>query len=234
MPASKPIRVALIPARGGSKRIPRKNIRPFLGKPIMAYPIEAARESGLFDRIIVSTDDPEIADVARQLGAEVPFLRPAALANDHAPTRAVITHALDFVESQNQKVSEICCVYATAVFVRPDDLRQGLDTLHKSGCDFVMSVMASAHPIERAYALDAQGRLKMVEPEAALTRTQDLPTVYFDAAQFYWAYDYSYRLNVTINERKSAPLVLPRWRAQDIDDEEDWTRAELLFRALNG
>lgn len=226
------MKLAVIPARGGSKRIPRKNVREFCGRPIIAWSIQAARDSLCFDRIIVSTDDAEIADVARAAGAEVPFVRPAALADDHTGTMPVISHAIEWQRSHGAAPDAVCCLYATAAFVRSVDLRAGLDALEASGADYAFTVTTFASPIQRALRLTSAGRLAMFEPERFATRSQDLETAYHDAAQFYWGRCEAWLRNRPIFSADAVPIVLPRHRVQDIDSLEDWTRAEWLFRAL--
>ncbi len=226
------MRLAVIPARGGSKRIPRKNIREFCGRPMIAWSIEAALESGCFDRVIVSTDDEEIADVARDSGAEIPFLRPADLADDHTPTVPVIAHAIRDMTERYGAPQEVCCLYATAPFVQSADLCRGLDLLGKGRYDYVFSITSYAFPIQRALRLGADSRVEMFQPEHALTRSQDLEEAWHDAGQFYWGTAEAWLQGRTLLGPGSAGLSLPRHRVQDIDTEEDWQRAELLMRAL--
>jgi pseudaminic acid cytidylyltransferase len=223
------VSIAIIPARGGSKRIPRKNIRDFCGKPMIAWPIEAARASGCFDRIVVSTDDGEIADVARACGAEVPFMRPEALADDHATTAAVLSHA---VEVMGVPAGEaVCCIYPTSPFLAAEDLRAGFDLLVSSGADYVVSVARFEAPVQRALRRDDQGRIGMMHPEHASTRSQDLEPAYFDAGKFYWARAGSWAAGNPILAGNSVGIELPRGRAQDIDLADDWEWSERLFRA---
>ncbi|WP_226781955.1 pseudaminic acid cytidylyltransferase [Oceaniglobus trochenteri] len=223
--------LCLIPARGGSKRIPGKNIRPFAGKPMIAWSIEAAEKAGCFDRIIVSTDDDAIAETARAHGAEVPFRRPAALADDHATTVAVIKHALDWCEAQGAVPDALCCLYATAPFVRADDLRAGAGLLAQA--QYAIPVASFGFPIQRAVRV-VNGRLAMFDPDQYTTRSQDLEEAYHDAGQFYWGRSAAWRGDVPPFGADTLPIHLPRWRVQDIDTPEDWTRAELMFQALAG
>jgi len=225
-------RVAIIPARGGSKRIPRKNIKLFCGKPMIAWSIEAARQSGCFDQIIVSTDDAEIAEVSRAYGAKVPFMRPGALADDHTGTTPVTAHAIRWLNTQAEPVEHACCIYATAPFVTPGDIRKGHRLLTESQCDYALSVTTYAFPIQRAVRINAEGGIEMFSPEYCSTRSQELEEAYHDAGQFYWG-----RADAWLDERmifssNSRPVVLPRHRVQDIDTEEDWVRAEWLFKAM--
>ncbi len=224
------MRLAVIPARGGSKRIPRKNVREFCGRPILAWSVEAALESGCFERVVVSTDDEEVARVAREHGAEVPFLRPAALSDDHTGTGPVVAHAADACGLSDEDLA--CCVYATAPFVTAADLRRGLEVLEASGAEFALSVTSFPFPIQRAVRIVEGGRLEMFQPEHFLTRSQDLEEAWHDAGQFYWGRARAWRAGTPLFSRDAAPVPLPRHRVQDIDTEEDWTRAELLFRAL--
>ncbi|EPC04101.1 hypothetical protein L861_01980 [Litchfieldella anticariensis FP35 = DSM 16096] len=224
--------VAIIPARGGSKRIPRKNIKVFCGKPMIAWSIEAARDSGCFERIIVSTDDEEIAGIAHQWGAEVPFVRPAELANDYAGTLPVIRHAVTWIQDQGQTFEAVCCLYATAPFVQPEDLRHGLECLETSDADYAFSVTSYAFPIQRAIRLTPDGRVAMFHPEHYHTRSQDLEEAFHDAGQFYWGRADAWLAEKPVFGHDSTPVVIPRHRVQDIDTLEDWQRAEWLFRAL--
>lgn len=226
------MRLAVIPARGGSKRIPRKNIKPFCGKPMLAWSVEAALQSGCFDQVIVSTDDAEIAEVARQCGAQVPFMRPAALSDDHTGTTAVIAHAINWFAAQGQPPQQVCCVYATAPFVSAADLRQGLAVLTDTGADYAFSVTSYAFPIQRAIRITETGRVDMFQPQHFNTRSQDLEEAFHDAGQFYWGQASAWLANKLIFGPSSAPVLLPRHRVQDIDTPEDWLRAEWLFKAM--
>ncbi len=226
------MKLAIIPARGGSKRIPRKNIKPFCGKPMMAWSIEAARLSGCFDHIIVSTDDGEIAELARQYGAEVPFMRPPELSDDYSGTIPVIAHAIDWMNRNTGAVSLACCIYATAPFVQPEDLKRGLSLLQDSGADYAFSVTSYAFPIQRAIRINASDRVEMFQPEHFTTRSQDLEEAYHDAGQFYWGRAQAWLTGQAVFSSQSVPILLPRSRVQDIDTPEDWVRAELLYRLL--
>jgi len=224
------MRLAVVPARGGSKRIPRKNLREFGGKPIIAWSIEAARASACFDRVVVSTDDAEIAEVARSLGAEAPFVRPAALSDDQTGTIPVVRHAAEMCGAAAGDL--VCCIYATAPFVRAEDLRAGLEALLAGGADYAFGVASYAFPIQRAIRRTSDGRVEMFDPAQFQTRSQDLEEAWHDAGQFYWGKAEAWRAELPIFARRSVPVVLPRHRVQDIDTPEDWTRAEWLFRAL--
>lgn len=226
------MRIAIIPARGGSKRIPRKNIKPFCGKPMIAWSIEAALQSACFDQVIVSTDDAEIAEVARQWGAAVPFVRPAELSDDHTGTIPVIRHAIEWFNLQGQSVEQVCCLYATAPFVTAEDLRRGLDVLQGNDCDYAFSVTSFPFPIQRAIRINAEGRAEMFSPEHFNTRSQDLEDAFHDAGQFYWGRAVAWLQGEMIFSPHSLPVLLPRHRVQDIDTPEDWARAEWLFKAM--
>jgi len=226
------VNVAVIPARGGSKRIPRKNIRPFAGKPIIAYSIAAARDSGLFARIIVSTEDPEIAAAAREHGAETPFVRPAELCDDHTGTNEVTAHALSWLEERGEVCAFACCIYATAPFLRGEDLRRGYDALATGNKQFAFSATSFAFPIQRAIRI-ADG-VRPFFPEWIESNSQDLEPAYHDAGQFYWRSPQVFLSGVTIFAPHSAAVLLPRHRVQDIDTEEDWRRAELMYASLGG
>ncbi|WP_417422285.1 pseudaminic acid cytidylyltransferase [Halomonas sp.] len=226
------MRLAVIPARGGSKRIPRKNIKPFLGKPMIAWSIEAALASQCFDRVVVSTDDEEIASVAREWGAETPFLRPTALSDDHTGTIPVIAHAITKIAREGSSPGEVCCLYATAPFVAPSDLITGLESLAGDDVDYAFSVTSYAFPIQRALRMTSQGRVNMFEPERFSSRSQDLEEAWHDAGQFYWGRAEAWQAGRPLFTERSVPVRLPRHRVQDIDTTEDWKRAEWLFKAL--
>jgi pseudaminic acid cytidylyltransferase len=224
--------VAIIPARGGSRRIPKKNIRDFCGKPMIARSIEAAQSVEIFDRIIVTTDSDEIATVAQEWGAEVPFMRPPELSDDFAGTDAVFTHALRFLLEQEAAIDFACCIYATAPFIRSEYLKQGLELLQESKASSAFSVTSYAFPVFRAQKINSEGILEMQWPEHRMTRSQDLPELYHDAGQFYWTKVPRYMLNPSLYA-EALPVILPRYLVQDIDTEEDWKRAELMYKALD-
>ena len=223
--------IAVIPARGGSKRIARKNIKDFCGKPMIAWSIAAARDSGCFDRILVSTDDEEIMAVAEAHGAEAPFCRPAELADDFTPTVPVIAHAVEWV-GRTALVERACCIYATAPLLCSDDLIRGCAMLDGGERDYAFSVTTFPFPIQRALRLDDRGHVAMVDPAHRETRSQDLEEAYHDAGQFYWGRAEAWLAQRPIFAARSAAVVLPRKRVQDIDVPEDWDRAELMFRML--
>ena len=225
--------LCVIPARGGSKRIPRKNIRDFGGQPMIAWSIQAAHSSGCFDRIIVSTDDAEIADVARNWGADVPFMRPATLSDDFVGTTPVVSHAVNWHQDRGWTLRNICCLYATAPFVQPSDVKKGQDLLKNAAVDrFVFTATTYASPIQRALRLDPASNVAyMWQPEEFTKRSQDLEPAYHDAGQFYWGRPQAWCQSTNLFEG-SRPLFLPRWRVQDIDTEDDLIQAELMLQAL--
>jgi N-acylneuraminate cytidylyltransferase len=227
------MKLAVIPARGGSKRIPRKNIKLFGGKPMIAWSIEAAIQSGCFDRIIVSTDDAEIADVARAYGAEVPFVRPPELSDDHTATIPVVAHAIQWVSQQFGPVELACCLYATAPFIQSKDLQQGLNALQQSDALYALTVTNFAAPIQRSFRITQQQRIEMFNPDQYNTRSQDLEEAYHDAGQFYWGRAEAWLSSTPLHSEFAIPLLLPRYRVQDIDTMDDWIRAEMMFEILN-
>lgn len=226
--------LAVIPARGGSKRIPDKNIKEFCGKPIIAYSIECAVRANIFDRVIVSTDSEAIAEVARQHGADVPFMRPPELSDDFTPTIPVIKHAIEAMDSMaSGTVTMACCIYPTAPFVRAEDLRAALHQLRSSAStEFCFPVTSFAFPIWRAVKLDESQRVEMFWPENGNKRSQDLEEAYHDAGQFYWGTADAWRTATNIFNASTSAIVIPRERVQDIDTPEDWTRAEAMYLAM--
>jgi len=224
--------IAVIPARGGSKRIPRKNIKEFCGKPMIAWSIAAAQKSNCFERIIVSTDDDKIAAVSQKCGAEVPFLRPEVLSDDYVGTTAVVSHAVKWLIEHGENPKNVCCLYATAPFVQSHDLQRGLEILQTQECDYVFSVTSFAFPIQRAIRISSEQRAEMFQPEHFMTRSQDLESAYHDAGQFYWGKSCSWLEERPVFSNHSVPIILPRHRVQDIDTLEDWHRAEWLFKEL--
>jgi len=224
--------LAIIPARGGSKRIPRKNIRLFHGRPLIAYSIETAKESGLFDRIVVSTDDEEIAETAKSFGAEVPFLRPAELADDYAGTDAVADHAVEWFKKRGERYDYACTIYATAPLLTAEDLIRGFEALRSSDAVHAFSATSMPFPIQRTFRITPEGRCEMFFPEHYSSRSQDLDEAYQDAGQFYWR-NLARQSDQPMFGRDSVPVLLPRWRVQDIDTSEDWERAEKLYGILH-
>lgn len=226
------MKIAVIPARGGSKRIPRKNIRPFCGKPIIAYSIAAAQASGLFDEIVVSTEDEEIATVARQFGATTPFARPNEISDDFTGTNAVVKHAVNWFIEQGNDISHACCIYATAPLIQDRFIRQGYERLIGSDAAFAFSITHYAFPIQRAVRLTSEGRVDSLYPEHRMTRSQDLEPAFHDAGQFYWGTARAFLDDVPVFSQRSIGIVLPRVLVQDIDTLEDWEQAEFMFRVV--
>lgn len=232
MPNRKNNAVAIIPARGGSKRIPRKNIKDFFGKPLIAYSIEAALKSNLFNKVIVSTDDEEIAKIAKDYGAEVPFLRPKELSDDFTGTADVINHTVEYFNSIGESYAYICTIYATAPLLKEIYLQKGYDKLKNSNAKYSFSATSMPFPIQRTFRLNNTGRCEMFTPEYYNSRSQDLEEAYQDAGQFYWE-----NLQKSSNEimfgKDSIPIILPRHLVQDIDTLEDWERAEYMYEVIN-
>lgn len=223
--------IAVIPARGGSKRIPRKNIKPFAGKPMIAHAIAAAKESGLFDHIVVTTDDEEIAGISRQLGAETPFARPPELADDHTPTVPVVAHAIQTCQSLGWDVDYACCIYPGVPFIRIEDLRGAFELLKRSDKDFAFPVTEFPSAIQRALRRLPDGSMQPFYPQYEMTRTQDLEPAYHDVGQFYWGKSGAWLSGKRIHSN-GIGLPIPNWRAVDIDTPDDWVRAEILYKLL--
>ena len=226
------MRLCVIPARGGSKRIPHKNIKIFCGQAMIGYSIKAALDSKCFDQVIVSTDDDEIAEVAKSFGASIPFFRPESLANDYAGTIPVIKHAIEWFDDQNQLPSEVCCLYATAPFVQADAIRKAYKKMMQEQVDYCFTVTSFASPIQRAIKVTAENRIEMLYPENLETRSQDLEEAYHDAGQFYWGKAESFRQQKPLFSKGATPYILPRHLVQDVDTLEDWRRAELMYQVL--
>ena len=224
--------IAIIPARGGSKRIPRKNIRLFSGLPIIAWSIKTAISSQCFDKIIVSTDDKEISEIALSYGAEIPFIRPKSLSDDHTKTSDVISHALQFEESEGNHYEYVCCIYPTAPFLKEDSLKTGLKMIKKGIYDYVFSATSFAFPVQRGFSFNSQDGLKMLFPNYKETRSQDLKEIFHDAGQFYWGQSRAWLDDLPIFNNQSLPIILPREEVTDIDTEEDFKEAELKFKLL--
>ncbi|MDF1582047.1 MAG: pseudaminic acid cytidylyltransferase [Methyloprofundus sp.] len=226
------MKLCVIPARGGSKRIPRKNIKDFCGKPMIGYSIEAALQSKCFDKVIVSTDDQEIAEVAQSFGAIVPFMRPDELSNDYAGTIPVIKHVIEWIEQHDQSPGLVCCLYATAPFVKKQAIQQAYAQLQQSQADYCFSVTSFAFPIQRAIKITQDKRVDMFYPEHFNTRSQDLEEAYHDAGQFYWGKAEAFKQLKPLFSEYASPFILPRYLVQDIDTLEDWKRAELMYQVL--
>jgi pseudaminic acid cytidylyltransferase len=225
--------LAVIPARGGSKRIPHKNIRSFGDRPMIHWPIAAALESMLFDHVIVSTDDSEVAEVARVAGAQVPFVRPEGLADDHTPLRPVIKHAIEAMEEHlGEPISKACCILATAAFVQIEDLRSGFGALSRPNIDFAFAATPYPSPIQRALRRTENGGVEMLNPQYRLTRSQDLEECFFDAGQFYCGHRDAFMDEHPMYSPRSVPIMIPQSRARDIDTLEDWAEAELLLKLM--
>jgi pseudaminic acid cytidylyltransferase len=223
--------IAIIPARGGSKRIPRKNIKQFAGMPMIAHAITAVKASGLFDHVIVSTDDKEIAEIARQWGAETPFDRPANLADDHTPTVPVIAHAVRACQDLGWIVDYACCIYPCSPFLVADDLLESLKIVQTQDAEFIYPVVEYPHPIQRAMRRLSSGGMQFLSSEFELTRTQDLEKTYHDAGQFYWGKANAW-LEHTKMHTEGLGYPIPNWRVVDIDTEDDWKRAELVLNVF--
>lgn len=221
--------VAIIPARGGSKRIPRKNIKLFAGKPIIAYSIEAAIASKLFDKIMVSTDDEEIATIAESYGAEIPFMRPKSLSDDHTGSNDVLKHAINWLQENGCPPEYVCCIYATAPFIHVSYLKKGFDKLIISEKSFAFSVTSFPFPIQRAVKIRDDETIEAFSKDHIYTRSQDLEEAYHDAGQFYWGRAEAFLNDTVIFSKESVPVILPRYLVQDIDTAEDWYRAELMY-----
>lgn len=222
--------VCIIPARGGSKRIPKKNIKDFFGKPLIAYSIETALNSKLFEKVLVSTDDEEIAAIAKKYGAVVPFLRPKALSDDFTGTGAVISHALSFLQTQGERYDYVCSIYATAPLLQVKYLKEGFEKLKNSDAVNSFSATSMPFPIQRTFKIN-NDRCEMFWPENFKKRSQDLEEAYQDAGQFYWKNLHNKSTDVMFG-KDSIPIVLPRFLVQDIDTLEDWERAEVLYEVL--
>ena len=223
--------VAIIPARGGSKRIPRKNIKPFHGKPLLAYSIQTALASELFDDVIVSTDDAEIAKIAQHYGASVPFIRPAKLADDFSTSGAVVQHAIKWLQEHGNKVRYVCTIYATAPLLQKEYLQKGFKQLQSSNAKYTFSATSMPFPIQRTFKITSDGRCEMFTKEYFSTRSQDLETAYHDAGQFYFN-DLERISKDIIFGKDSIPILLPRYLVQDIDEPEDWEYAEMIYEVL--
>jgi len=227
------MKIAVIPARGGSKRIPKKNTQTFNGKPIIEWVINLLKKSKLFDLIIVSTDDNDIATISTNLGADVPFIRPSDLADDFTGTTEVIAHATEWLIKNGFQLNAVCCVYATAPLIFLDDLNDGYHELISGDWDYVFSATSYTSSIYRAFKKNQEGGVEMLFPEKFNARSQDLPKIYHDAAQFYWGQPEAWLNHKPIFSKKSKPIMIPSWRVQDIDTIDDWKKAECVFNILN-
>jgi len=227
------MKVAIIPARGGSKRIPKKNIKNFYDRPMIANSIQAAKDSALFDHIIVSTDSKSIKEVAEEYGAEVPFVRPAELSDDFIGTGAVVSHAIDWFQENVAPIEFACCIYPTAPFLLASDLQESFKQLEQTKSkSFCFSVARFAFPVQRALTFNEQDEIEMLFAKEAGTRSQDLKEVFHDAGQFYWGRVNAFLDNTPTFGPAAIPFFMPRSRVMDIDDEEDWQEAELMYEVL--
>jgi pseudaminic acid cytidylyltransferase len=224
--------LAIITARGGSKRIPRKNIKDFLGHPIIQYPIEAAVNANCFDEIMVSTDDKEIAETAEQFGAVIPFYRSEATSNDFATTSDVLEEVLHEYQNRGNRFRYCCCIYPTVPFITADRLKQGFDILRSTGADAAIPIVRFSYPIQRALKIE-DGRLSMIWPENLNARSQDLMPACHDVGQFYWFNVESFMKQRKLFMAYSVPIEIPESEAQDIDNEEDWKIAEMKYKIIN-
>lgn len=224
--------IAIIPARGGSQRIPRKNLRPFLGQPILHYSISAALNAGCFDTVMVSTDDTEIAHSARQAGADVPFLRSASNADEHATLADAVGEVLAQYAAQGHTFEYFCCILATAPFLQAEALRQAFSQLQASDADSVFPVVRFDYPIQRALRMHANQQVQLIWPEHAQSRSNDLEPAYHDAGLFYWMRTDRFHSQKNLLAKHSLGIELPAWQVQDIDTEADWQMAELKYRLL--
>jgi len=224
--------ICIIPARGGSKRIPKKNIKLFHGKPLIAYSIENALASKLFDKVIVSTDNTHIAEIAKKYGAEIPFLRPKELSDDYAGTWDVVEHAIKFLEAQGESYKYVCTLYATAPLLEVEYLKEGYEKLKNSDACRSFSVTSMPFPIQRTFKITQDDRCEMFWPQNYNTRSQDLEEAYQDAGQFYWQKQGCKSDDVFFG-KDSIPIILPRYLVQDIDTLEDWKRAEVMYEVLH-
>ena len=226
------MKLCVIPARGGSKRIPRKNIKEFHGQPIIAYSIKAAFASKCFDKIVVSTDDQEIADIATKYGAEVPFLRDADLANDFVHVLPVVKHTIEYFEDNNIFPKEVCCLFATAPFIRPTDIINAYRQLNDKHSGYCYTATSFSFPIQRAFRVNKEKKVRMFYPDLFEARSQDLEEAFHDAGQFYWGKVDLFKQQVPIFSDASSVYILPRYLVQDIDNEDDWKMAEIMYQVL--
>lgn len=224
--------ICIIPARGGSKRIPRKNIKLFCGKPMIAWSIQAAENANIFSKIVVSTDDSEIAAIAKAMGAEVPFIRPEKLSDDFTTTGEVMSHACEWIMDMRLKSSVVCCLYPTAPFLQPADLTEAHRVISSGDWNYVFSVGEFRSSVHRAFEQNSKDGIKMLFPENISTRTQDLAKVYHDAGMFYMGALEAWTAGTPIFNKHSFPIKIPSWRVQDIDTHDDWVRAELMAAKL--
>ncbi len=225
------MKLAVIPARGGSKRIPRKNVKDFCGEPMIAYAIKAAKQSGLFEHIVVSTDDEEIAKIANDYGAKTPFMRPLELADDFTPTVPVVTHAINACETLGWSFDHVCCIYPCVPLIKVEDLLGAYRELIENQVSYCFPVTKFPSTIQRALKKSSDGMMEPMYPEFAQKRTQDLEPAYYDAGQFYWGKTEAWNSNLHVHSWAKG-YEIPNSQVVDIDTEEDWSKAEFLFLAL--
>jgi pseudaminic acid cytidylyltransferase len=225
------MKIAVIPARSGSKRIPGKNSKLFCGRPMITWAIEYALESEMFEKVIVSTDDENIARVALAAGAEIPFLRPDSLADDLTPTVPVIAHALEACEAIGWDIEYACCIYPCVPFLQSSDLVHAFELMREADAQFAYPVTEYSHPIQRAMHILPSGQMQFFQPEHEVTRTQDREKSYHDTVQFYWGKASAWKARMKMHTA-GVGMVVPNWRVVDIDTADDWKRAELLYEAL--
>ena len=224
--------LCVIPARGGSKRIKKKNKKSFCGKPIIAWSIKQAIKSKCFDKIIVSTDDSDIAKIALNYGADVPFLRPKKLSNDFIGTVPVISHAINWLTKKGHKLDYVCCIYATAPFLKTNELKESLKILKRSKSEYVFSATNYSYPIQRSFRIKKNKKIEMFYPKYYKSRSQDLVEAFHDAGQFYWGRTDAWLKNKPLIGKNSLPIIIPRIRVHDIDTNEDWQIAERAFNTI--
>jgi N-acylneuraminate cytidylyltransferase len=224
--------IAIIPARGGSKRIPRKNIKEFCGKPMISWSINIAKNSGLFKEVIVSSDDEEIIELAKKDGASAPFKRPSSISDDFSTTHDVISHAVDYLDQSSYQFDFACCIYACAPFIQIQDLHEGLNVIKQNDNFYSYPITEYPHPISRALEVSSDNKIKLLEGDNEQRRTQDCSLAYHDAGQFYWGSKDTW-LSVHKIHSNAFGIPIPSWRAVDIDSPEDWKRAEITFNTLN-
>ena len=225
-------RIAIIPARGGSKRIPGKNIRSFLGKPILAYSIETALASGLFSEVMVSTDDSKIAEIAEQYGATIPFLRSRRNADDFATTTDVLLEVLEEYHQRARHFDVLCCIYPTAVSINTIKLGDSLEQMESANADSTLPIVQFGYPVQRGLRVDKKNRIRYVAPENRYKRSQDLEDIYHDAGQFYWLHTKAFMMEKDLILKNNVPFRVSELEVQDIDREVDWTLAEIKYTLM--
>ena len=224
--------ILIIPARGGSKRIPKKNIKEFNGRPIIEITLKKIKDLNCFSKVIVSTDDQEISLLAKRFGAEVPFSRPKNISDDFTTTREVIVHAINWYRSEGIEFDFICCLYPTTPLLKSDYILEGINLFSNSDKkNYIFSATSFSHPVQRAFFIDEEGYSRMYDSDNFIKRTQDLKPSYHDAGQFYIASAETWLKKINIFEG-GKPLIIPRWRAIDIDTLEDWDFAEKIYKLL--